>query len=63
MNLSQREYFNNRVGEFDVPQPAAVLNRLKNIVSSAGLSGGEVVVDIGAGVGVLIPFIEAYSPS
>ena len=63
MNLSQREYFNNRVGEFDVPQPAAVLNRLKNIVSSAGLSGGEVVVDIGAGVGVLIPFLEAYSPS
>ncbi len=63
MNLSQREYFNNRVGEFDVSQPAAVLNRLKNIVSSAGLKGGEVVVDIGAGVGVLIPLIQAYSPS
>lgn len=63
MNLSQREYFNNRVGEFDIPQPTPVLDRLKNIVSSAGLNGGEVVVDIGAGVGVLIPFIRAYSPS
>ena len=34
---SQREYFNERVGDFDVPQPRPVIERLGEVVGAAGL--------------------------
>jgi len=40
-----------------------VMARLREIVSSAGLSSGEVVLDVGTGVGVLIPLIQSYQPT
>ena len=63
MSLSQRQYFNNRVDEFDIPQPLPVLDRLRNIVVEAGLQPGEVVLDVGTGVGVLISLIQSFRPA
>ena len=44
------QYFNERVGDFDVPQPRPVIERLTEVVGAAGLRPEEVVLDIGTGV-------------
>ena len=59
----QRRRFNALVDVFDIPQPQDVMDRLAQIVSAARLRRGEVVLDVGAGVGVLIPLIESYRPA
>jgi SAM-dependent methyltransferase len=58
----QRRCFNELVDVFDRPQPLEVMARLREIVSSAGLRPGEIVLDVGTGVGVLIPLIQSYQP-
>src|ERR1035441_10412625 len=59
----QRRRFNELVDVFDRPQPLEVMARLQEIVSSAGLRSGKVVLDVGTGVGVLIPLIQSYQPA
>jgi SAM-dependent methyltransferase len=59
----QRRRFNELVDVFDRPQPLEVMARLQEIVSSAGLRSGEVVLDVGTGAGVLIPLIQSYQPA
>src|SRR5262245_31186578 len=59
----QRRRFNKLVDVFDTPQPADVMERLNEIVSAATLQGGEGVLDVGTGVGVLVPVIKHYHPS
>jgi SAM-dependent methyltransferase len=59
----QRRRFNELVDVFDVPQPPDVVERLGQIVSAARLRRGEVVLDVGTGVGVLIPLVKSYLPS
>jgi hypothetical protein len=59
----QRRRFNERVDLFDTPQPTEVMARLAEIVAAASLLPGEVVLDVGTGVGVLIPLIENYRPA
>jgi SAM-dependent methyltransferase len=59
----QRCRFNELVDVFDRPQPPAVMARLREIVASAELRPGVVVLDVGTGVGVLIPLIQSYRPS
>ena len=59
----QRRRFNELVDVFDRPQPPEVMARLREIVSSTGLRSGEVVLDVGTGVGVLIPLIQSYQPA
>jgi ubiquinone/menaquinone biosynthesis C-methylase UbiE len=48
---------------FDRPQLPDVMARLREIVASAELHPGAVVLDVGTGVGVLIPLIQSYEPS
>ncbi len=59
----QRRRFNELVDVFDQPQPPEVTARLREIVASAALGPGAVVLDVGTGVGVLIPLIQSYQPS
>ena len=41
----QRRRFNDLVDVFDRPQPLEIMERLQEIVSSAGLRPGEVVLE------------------
>jgi len=59
----QRCRFNELVDVFDRPQPPEVMARLREIVASAELRPGAVVLDVGTGTGVLIPLIQSYEPS
>ena len=59
----QREYFNRLADVFDVPQPQAVMDRLRRIVAASGLHRDDVVLDVGTGAGVLLPLIQSYRPS
>ncbi|MGB8887320.1 MAG: class I SAM-dependent methyltransferase [Candidatus Korobacteraceae bacterium] len=59
----QRRRFNELVDVFDRPQPSDVMARLWEIVASAELRPGAVVLDVGTGAGVLIPLIQSYQPS
>src|ERR1019366_6422408 len=59
----QRRRFNKLVDVFDRPQPPEVMARLWEIIASAELCPGAVVLDVGTGAGVLIPLIQSYQPS
>ena len=59
----QRRRFNELVDVFDRPQSPEVMERLWEIVASAELRPGAVVLDVGTGAGVLIPLIQSYHPS
>ena len=59
----QRRRFNELVDVFDQPQSPEVMARLREIVASAELRPGAVVLDVGTGAGVLIPLIQSCWPS
>jgi len=59
----QRRCFNELVEVFDAEQPGEVMVRLKRIITAASLSPGEKVLDVGSGVGVLIPLLASCEPS
>ncbi len=58
----QRAAFNRAVEAFDVSQPPEVMDRLREVVAAAGIAPGEIVLDVGTGVGVLVPLIRDYRP-
>ena len=55
-NVRQAGYFDSRVGHFQQPIPQSIQNRTGNIVRAAGLDRNATVLDVGTGVGVLIPY-------
>ena len=63
INRVQRECFNELVDLFDPPLPEGVPERLDQIVASAHIARGEVVLDIGTGTGILVPIIHEYDPA
>ena len=63
INRLQREFFNEFVHLFDPPLPEGVPERLEQIVAAGELGGGDVVLDVGTGTGILIPIIYQYRPS
>jgi SAM-dependent methyltransferase len=63
INRIQRECFNELVDLFDPPLPEGVPKRLDQIVASAHIAMGEVVLDIGTGTGILVPIIQEYDPA
>jgi ubiquinone/menaquinone biosynthesis C-methylase UbiE len=58
LNRRQSRYFDQAVELFDREQPPHILRRLKEIVVAARVREGESVLDVGAGVGVLVPFLR-----
>ena len=62
INRLQRDFFSELIHVFDPPLPEGVPERLKNIVASARIAKGDVVLDVGTGTGILVPLIEAYGP-
>ena len=59
----QSEYFSKYMHLFDPPLSDGVPERLEKIVRSASISGTDVVLDMGAGTGILIPLILKYGPA
>ena len=62
LNQLQCDFFRDIVHLFDPPLPEGVPKRLKKIVSSADISKGNIVLDLGTGTGILIPIIQEYEP-
>jgi len=63
LKAKQARYFDELVDLFDQEQPPQIQANLREIVASAGIKPGDSVLDVGAGVGVLVPFIEKYGPA
>ncbi len=59
-NLYQRQVFDENVEFFRQPIPADVQERTEQIVAAANLKPNDRVLDVGTGIGVLIPHIQHF---
>ena len=62
INRVQSDFFSGLIHVFDPPLPEGVPERLDRVVAAGGINEGDVVLDVGAGTGILIPFLERYRP-
>ena len=56
-NAEQARYFDTRVDLFQQPIPGPIQDRTRSIVRVARLDRNATVLDVGTGVGVLIPYL------
>lgn len=56
--MNQRAYFNEKAFEWDTYMPAAQQARLAPLVDRFGLQPGMHVIDLGAGTGVMVPYLH-----
>ena len=56
-NAEQARYFDLRVDLFQQPIPESILDRTRSLVRAARLDRNAAVLDVGTGLGVLIPYI------
>ncbi len=63
INRLQRESFDEFYYLFEPPLPEGVPERLEKIVDHGKITGGDTVLDVGTGTGILIPIIKKYEPS
>ena len=61
-NKFQSEFFDKVKDIFTKPLPLEIQSNLKRIVKLASLKPGEIILDVGAGTGVLIPYFLPYKP-
>jgi ubiquinone/menaquinone biosynthesis C-methylase UbiE len=61
-NELQRNFFSELTDVFDPPLPEGVPDRLRRIVAFGNIGEGDIVLDVGSGTGILVPFIEEYKP-
>ena len=59
-NLYQRRVFDDSVESFRKPIPVEVQRRTEQIVAAAKLEATDRVLDVGTGIGVLIPHIQRF---
>ena len=62
-NDYQRELFRHEVARFREPVPPEVVPRLRRVVELAKLEASDRVLDVGTGIGVLIPYIKGCGVS
>lgn len=62
INQIQDDFFSGLIHVFDPPLPEGVPERLDIIVATAVIERNNVVLDVGSGTGILIPFIQSYKP-
>jgi SAM-dependent methyltransferase len=63
INQLQRELFDRIYRLFEPPLPEGVPERLERIVAAGEIAGGDKVLDVGSGTGILVPLIRGYQPS
>ena len=56
-NAEQARYFDTRVDLFQQPIPDSIQDRARSIVRTARLDRNSTVLDVGTGLGVLIPYL------
>jgi SAM-dependent methyltransferase len=58
MSEQHREYFNEKAAHWDQMAEDKTLHRLELIINGLDITTGSVVLDVGTGTGILIPFLK-----
>ena len=62
INRLQRNSFDELYRLFEPPLREGVPERLEEIVVHGKITGGDTVLDVGSGTGILVPIIKKYKP-